>query len=129
MKYTIEIMSSFKKSYKKIKKQNKDLEKIHEVINLLAEGKKLDYKYKDHQLIDDKYYKNCRECHITPDWLLIYRHDNEKLILILIDTGSHSELFNIWKIKWIKIDDSFLYYKVDYISFDLFLSKQLIKSK
>ena len=55
MKYTIEIMSSFKKSYKKIKKQNKDLEKIHEVINLLAEGKKLDYKYKDHQLIDDKY--------------------------------------------------------------------------
>lgn len=39
--------------------------------------------------------KSCRECHITPDWLLIYRRDNEKLILILIDTGSHSELFNI----------------------------------
>ena len=74
------------------------------MIDKLAHFEVLDPKYRDHNLINDKYYKNCRECHITPDWLLIYRRDNEKLILILIDTGSHSELFNIWKIKLLPIN-------------------------
>mgnify|MGYP001659381956 len=50
-------------------------------------------KYKNHSLVNDKYYKDCNECHINPDWLLIYRYNKDKLLLLLIDTGSHSELF------------------------------------
>ena len=51
------------------------------------------YAYKNHLLINDRYYKDCYECHIEPDWLLIYKYDNNKLILILVETGSHSNLF------------------------------------
>lgn len=94
MKYTVEFMSSFKKGYKKVKKQGKNLEKLHLVIENLANGKTLDLKYKDHFLINNKYYNNCRECHIEPDWLLIYKYNNDKLILFMVETGSHSELFN-----------------------------------
>lgn len=64
------------------------------VITRLANKEALDIKYKDHQLIDDKTYKNCRECHITPDWLLIYKYEEEKLVLVLIATGSHSEILD-----------------------------------
>ena len=44
-------------------------------------------------MIDNKYYKNCRECHIEPDWLLIYKYNKEELILFMVETGSHSDLF------------------------------------
>ncbi len=64
-----------------------------DVVDKLACGKKLELKYKNHNLINDKYYKNCGECHIDPDWLLVYQYNNDKLILILVNTGSHSELF------------------------------------
>ena len=67
MKYEIVISSNFKKQYKKIEKQGKDLQKIKVVINKLVKKEKLDSKYRDHALINDKYYKNCRECHIEPD--------------------------------------------------------------
>lgn len=87
-------MSSFKKGYKKIKKQGKDLNKLYTVIETLANGEILASKYKDHSLINDKYYKNCRECHIEPDWLLIYKYNKDELILFIVETGSHSELFN-----------------------------------
>lgn len=73
MKYTIDYTKGFKKQYKKIKKQGKNLNKLYEVINIIANGKKLDEKYKNHKLVDDKIYKDCEECHITPDWLLIYK--------------------------------------------------------
>ena len=63
------------------------------VVNVLANGKKLDVKYKDHRLSNTKRFKNCRECHIEPDWLLVYRKDNNRLVLLLVETGSHSELF------------------------------------
>lgn len=56
--------------------------------------KKLDLKYKDHLLNDNKYYKNCRECHIEPDWILVYKYNENELILFLVETGSHSDLFN-----------------------------------
>lgn len=93
MKYTIEFMNSFKKGHKKVKKQGKDLKKLYSIIETLANGESLEPKYKDHALISDKYYKNCRECHIESDWLLIYKYNNDKLILVLVETGSHSDLF------------------------------------
>lgn len=93
-KYEIDLTSSFKRNYKKIRKQGKNVEKLKEIVVKLANKEELDSKYRDHQLIDDKTYKNCRECHITPDWLLIYKYEDEKLILVLFALGSHSELFN-----------------------------------
>ncbi len=92
-KYTIKYTSYFKNSFKKMKKQGKNIDKIIFVINKLANNEELDYKFHNHNLINDKYYKNCWECHIKPDWLLIYRYDYDNLILLLIDSGSHSELF------------------------------------
>ena len=88
------LTSNFKKQYKKIAKQGKDLDKLDKVIDRLANYEILEPKYKDHSLINDKYYKNCRECHIEPDWLLVYQYEDNKLNLLLVATGSHSELFN-----------------------------------
>ncbi len=92
-KYTIDFSSKFKKQVKKMAKQNKDLNKLFDVITMLANKETMDVKYRDHQLIDDKTYKNCRECQITLDWLLIYKYEDENLVLVLLSTGSHSELF------------------------------------
>jgi len=81
--------TQFKKDYKKIKKQNKDLVKIRVVIKTLADQQILESKYKDHQLSGN--WKDHRDCHIEPDWILIYQIvDNG---LILERTGTHSELF------------------------------------
>ncbi len=66
-KCTLTLSNNFKKQYKKIAKQGKDLDKIDEIIDKLARFEALDSKHKDHSLINDKYYKNCRECHIEPD--------------------------------------------------------------
>ena len=93
MKYEIIMTSAFKKELKIIKKRNKDLEKLTKIVNKLANNEELDTKYKDHQLINNLRFKNCRECHIEPDWLLVYRKKNNDLILILIETGTHSDLF------------------------------------
>ena len=92
-KYKIKYINNFKKNYKKIKKQGKDVKKLKYVINRLANGLELSSKYKNHILTDSKNYKNCGECHIEPDWLLIYKYINDELILVLVSTGSHSELF------------------------------------
>ena len=92
--YKVVLSSNFKKQYKKIGKQGKDLSKLKIVIDKLTNKEVLDPKYKDHNLINDKYYKNCRECHIEPDWLLVYQYEDDKLNLLLVATGSHSELFN-----------------------------------
>ena len=91
--YKVVLSSNFKKQYKKIGKQGKDLTKLKIVIDKLANKEVLDPKYKDHDLINDKYYKNCRECHIEPDWLLVYQYEDNKLNLLLVATGSHSDLF------------------------------------
>ena len=87
----IKYHNSFKKDYKRIKKRGRNIEKLKHVIELLASGQKLDQKYRDHELTGN--YKNFRECHIDPDWLLIYQIENEELILILSRTGTHSDLF------------------------------------
>ena len=92
-KYAVDMTSSFKKQYKKIIKQGKDINKFIYVLEKLANGEELDSKYKNHQLINDKYYKDCYECHIEPDWLLIYQYQNQKVVLLLVGIGSHSELF------------------------------------
>jgi len=94
MKYNIDFTINFKKQYRKLKKQGKDLNKLYEVVKRLADGEDLDSRYKNHNLINNKVYKNCKECHIEPDWLLIYKIIDEELILLLFSTGSHSDLFN-----------------------------------
>lgn len=93
MKYDIVATSRFKKELKIIKRRNKDLKKLREVVNKLANKEKLEERYKDHQLINNQRFKDCRECHIEPDWLLVYRINDEKLILLLVETGSHNDLF------------------------------------
>lgn len=92
-KYSIKSTTIFRKQLKKALKQGKDINEFRKVLNVLSNGRKLNAKYKDHALIDDKYYKGCRECHIKPDWLLIYKYSYDDCILILFSIGSHSELF------------------------------------
>ena len=92
-KYEIEGLKSFHKNFKKIVKQGKDINKFKKVLSKLANKETLEQKYKDHKLIDNKYFKDCRECHIEPDWLLVYKYLDDRLILVLVDTGSHSEVF------------------------------------
>lgn len=91
MKYTLEISSKFKKDYKLAKKRGYDMTLLQEVIDLLANGETLPDKYRDHSLTGG--YNGYRECHILPDWLLIYRIENDLLILGLTRTGTHSDLF------------------------------------
>lgn len=91
MKYTIKPSSKFQKDLKRIAKRGYNLSLITHVIQTLAEGETLPENYRDHALSGN--YSGCRECHITPDWLLIYEIENEELFLYLTRTGSHSDLF------------------------------------
>ena len=91
MKYEIKFTSQFKKELKIAEKQGKDLEKLFVVIEKLANGEMLESKYRDHSLHGN--YKGCRECHIDPDWLLIYEIIDDVLVLMLYRLGSHSDLF------------------------------------
>ena len=89
-KYRIERTSRFKKDYKRIKKRGYNISLLGEVLILLAKGEPLPEKYLDHPLKGE--YIGCRECHITPDWLLIYEIANDTLILYLTRTGTHADL-------------------------------------
>lgn len=91
MKYDVEFTNKFKIELKIAKKQNKDLNKLYNVIEKLANGETLDIKYRDHELTGK--YKGTHECHIEPDWLLVYEIKDEILVLILYRINSHSELF------------------------------------
>lgn len=93
MKYEIIMTSAFKKELKNIKKRNKDLSKLTEIVNKLAKDEELNVKNRDHALVNNLRFQNCRECYIEPDWLLIYKKNSYKLILFLIETGTHSDLF------------------------------------
>ena len=93
MIYEVRKTSKFKKEFKQCLKRGLSSQKFEEVIDLLINGRCLPEKYLDHPLRNSKYYKNCRELHIQPDWLLIYKYSNDKVILYLVRTGSHSELF------------------------------------
>ena len=91
MKYRIKLTKQFKKDLKLAKNQRKELGKLFEVVEILAQGEKLEPKYRDHDLSGK--YKGTRECHIEPDWLLIYEIRKEILVLMLMRTGSHADLF------------------------------------
>lgn len=92
-KYQIKFTSSFKKSLKKVLKQGKEFKKIKTIIVKLANKEELEIKYKNYELNDNKIFKNCKECHVEPDWLLVYKYYENDLILLLVETGSHSEIF------------------------------------
>ena len=91
MKYEVRFTGQFKKDLKLAQKQGKDVEKLFAVVDKLAIGEPLDEKYRDHTLTGN--YKGCRECHIEPDWLLVYEIFDDVLVLLLNRVGSHSELF------------------------------------
>ena len=93
-KYNVQFTSRFKKEFKKMLKQGKDENLFLEELNVIANGGKLAEKYKNHKLVNDKVFNECYECHIQPDWLLVYKLQDNKLVLLLFATGSHSDLFN-----------------------------------
>ena len=93
MKYIIRPTSRFQRDLKRAAKRGYHTELLTAVIKKLADGVPLEQRYRDHALAGD--YAGCRECHITPDWLLIYEIDGDTLLLYLIRTGTHSDLFKM----------------------------------
>ncbi len=91
MKYEIKWTSRFKKDYKTMMKQGADIALLDKIIEKLGNGEALPPANRDHSLIGS--YAGARECHVKPDWLLIYRVYEDVLVLSLIRTGSHCELF------------------------------------
>ncbi len=89
----LEFTGQFKKDYKIAVKRGCNISELEKVLTILCEGKELPPKYKDHALINSRNYKNVRECHIEPNWLLVYQVVHTNLLLKLIRTGSHSDLF------------------------------------
>ena len=89
--YTVKPTSRFQKDLKKAQKRGLDMALLTAVIKKLAAGEELPPRNRDHALIGD--YSGCCECHIQPDWLLIYEVEQEELFLYLIRTGTHSDLF------------------------------------
>ena len=93
MKYIIRPTSRFQRDLKRAAKRGYHTELLTAVIKKLADGVPLEQRYRDHALTGD--YAVCRECHITPDWLLIYEIDGDTLLLYLMRTGTHSDLFKM----------------------------------
>ena len=89
--YQIELSKQFQRSRKKAIKRGFDVKELDDVVMTLASGEKLDPKYRDHQLQGE--YKAFRECHVKPDWLLVYRIFRKKCYLYLFDTGTHADIF------------------------------------
>lgn len=85
--YKVKITNTFKRSYKLMKKRGLDISLLDKVIDDIRQGKELDIKYRNHELKGK--FKGFYECHIQPDWLLIYLIENDILTLTLVDTGSH----------------------------------------
>ncbi len=89
--YTIQTTNSFDKDVLKCKKRGLNLDSLKEVMTILEESGKLPNKYKPHKLLGK--YVGCSECHIKPDWLLIWKQDDNLLTLLFLNTGTHSDLF------------------------------------
>ena len=77
-KYDVQYSNQFKKGLKKSLKQGKDINKLLDIVDKLANMEKLERKFKNHKLVNDKYYIDCFECHIDPDWLLIYKYNENE---------------------------------------------------
>lgn len=90
-KFTVKVTSQFKKDYKLAMKRGRKISLLKEIIADLANGNPLPDKNRDHSLTGN--WVGHRECHILPDWLLIYRIEDDVLVLTLARTGSHSDLF------------------------------------
>ena len=91
-KYTVKPTSQFKKDYKLAMKRGLDISLLEDIIAKLALGESLPEKNRDHALNGN--WNGYRECHILPDWLLIYKLEDNVLILTLARTGTYSNLFN-----------------------------------
>lgn len=90
MKYQLDYTNAFSRDLKKITKRGYDISRMEYIVNKLQAGEPLEEKYRDHILTGN--WKGYRECHIQPDWLLIYRIYEDKLLLVLTRTGTHSDL-------------------------------------
>jgi len=90
-KYTVEVTAQIKKDYKRAVKRRMKVQLLEDVVAVLAMGETLPAKNKDHPLTGE--WAGFRECHILPDWLLVYKIENGILILTLSRTGSHSDIF------------------------------------
>ena len=90
--YELFATNKFKRDLKKCKRQNKDVQKLQAILELLVAGEALPASNRDHSLAGN--YVNHRECHIEPDWLLVYRINETDKIVELVRVGSHSELFS-----------------------------------
>lgn len=91
-KYTVKLTTQFKKDYKLAIKRGLNIQLLDNIIDMLAMGKSLPDKNQDHLLTGN--WKGYHECHISPDWLLIYRFESQTLVLTLTRTGTHSDLFD-----------------------------------
>lgn len=88
-----EFTKQFKRDYKLMLRRGKNPSKLEAIIKLLCSEETLPEKYRDHTLVNSRNYRNVRECHIEPDWLLVYSIKTETKTLQLIRTGTHSDLF------------------------------------
>jgi mRNA interferase YafQ len=86
---TLARTNQFRRDFKKVKRRGQDIPKLLDLVARLAKGENLESRYRDHALGGE--YSDCRECHVEPNLLLIYRLTEEELVLIR--TGSHSDLF------------------------------------
>ena len=93
MKYELILTGKFKKSLKLAKKRGLNLELLNSVVTKLQNDIPLEDKFFDHELKGN--YQGFRECHVQPDWLLIYLKENDVLTLTLVDTGTHADLFKM----------------------------------
>ena len=91
--YQVKFTSAYKKGYKLMKKRGMDISLLDDIVDKLRQGIPLEKKHLDHELKGN--YAGFRECHIKPDWLLIYLIENDILTLTLVDTGTHSDLFKM----------------------------------
>ncbi len=88
--FQIRRTSAFKKDVKRLMKQGRDLSKLAAVVDAIADGKQLEERHRDHGLVGNR--RGFRDCHIEPDWVLIYKLDKDVLVLTLTRTGTHAEL-------------------------------------
>lgn len=91
MKYEVKFTSRFKKDYRLLQRRGYDMDKLLDVIDLLRDGSELPPQYKDHPLRGE--YAGHRDCHIEPDWVLIYFRNESTLVLSMTRTGTHSDVF------------------------------------
>ncbi len=89
--YHVKFTTAYKKSYKLMKKRGLDLSILDDIVDKIRQGIPLEAKHRDHALSGN--FEGFRECHVKPDWLLVYLIENDILTLTLVDTGSHADIF------------------------------------